>query len=227
MTWIRRHLTYANVVSTLALLAVLSTGTAYAAAKITGRQIAKDTITARNLHADSVGRSELAPKAVTGREVLDGSVTTKDLKDGVNKPALATHASAVSLNADLTGSFQLVATTQSSLAEWSGAYLGPITYPTSGSDQFYSNIVAMSVDYTGGGTGECRLVTRTPSGSESDRGLDVIGGAEGGRTTWTRSYFEWVTTHPIVRHFDLYCRATSGSLTLDKADLTVVAGETA
>ena len=56
---IRRHLTYANVVSTLCLFVLLG-GSAYAAAKITGRNVKNGSL--------------------TGRDVKNNSLTGKDVK---------------------------------------------------------------------------------------------------------------------------------------------------
>ncbi len=69
-----RHLTYANVAATLALLIAVSGGTAYAAAKlITGKQIAKHTISAANIKDKSLtsalfkkGTLKTGPRGVTG-----------------------------------------------------------------------------------------------------------------------------------------------------------------
>jgi hypothetical protein len=52
---VRRRLTYANVVATLALMIAISGGTAYAASHlITGKQIAKGTISATNIKKHSL-----------------------------------------------------------------------------------------------------------------------------------------------------------------------------
>lgn len=63
----RRHLTYANVVATLALLLALGGGTAYAAAK---------------LAAGSVGSAQLRSNSVTSAKVRNGSLLAKDFKGG-------------------------------------------------------------------------------------------------------------------------------------------------
>jgi hypothetical protein len=60
----RRRLTYANVVSTLALFIAVSGGTAFAASKlIKGSQIAKGTITAANIKKNTLS-SKLFAKGV-------------------------------------------------------------------------------------------------------------------------------------------------------------------
>jgi hypothetical protein len=58
----RRHLTYANVISSICLFIVLG-GSAYAAATITGKQVQNNSL--------------------TGADVRNGSLTAKDLKRGV------------------------------------------------------------------------------------------------------------------------------------------------
>lgn len=74
----RRHLSYANVVSTLALCLVVGGGSAYAAAKLT-----------RN----SVKAKHIAPGAVASSDIKDRSVALKDLAADVTgrngEPGLA------------------------------------------------------------------------------------------------------------------------------------------
>jgi hypothetical protein len=59
---VRRHLSFANVCSALALLVALSTGGAYAASKlITGKQIKNGTITAADVKRQSLTASRFKP----------------------------------------------------------------------------------------------------------------------------------------------------------------------
>jgi hypothetical protein len=67
MSRLRERLTYANVISTLALFLVLGGGAAYAASHL-----------ARN----SVGTRQLKNNAVTGAKVMDGSLLAGDFKAG-------------------------------------------------------------------------------------------------------------------------------------------------
>jgi hypothetical protein len=77
----RRRLTYANVVSTLALVVAVSGGTAFAASKlITGKQIAKGTITAANIKSHSLlssnfkkGQIPAGPRGKTGSQGAAGT----------------------------------------------------------------------------------------------------------------------------------------------------------
>ena len=70
-----RHLTYANVVSTLCLFAVLG-GSAYAAAKITGKDVKNASLTGADVRNNSL----------TGRDVRNHSLTKKDIKGKLRGP---------------------------------------------------------------------------------------------------------------------------------------------
>jgi hypothetical protein len=84
-----KHLSYANVMSTLCLVLVICSGTALAAGTIRSRDIVngqvkaadlgRQQVTAAKIRDRSVGASKLATGAVTGTTVLDGSLTAADL----------------------------------------------------------------------------------------------------------------------------------------------------
>ena len=73
----RRHLTYSNVVATLALFLVLGGGIAVAAA----------------LKKNSVKSKQIAANAVKGSEIKNGAVTTDELADGAATGAKVDEAS--------------------------------------------------------------------------------------------------------------------------------------
>lgn len=73
---LRPRLSYANVVSTLCLFALLGGG-AYAATKLK-----KDTVGSKQLKAKSVKSAELADGAVIQTKLADGAVTSQKLADG-------------------------------------------------------------------------------------------------------------------------------------------------
>ncbi|MCB0875544.1 MAG: hypothetical protein R2718_03125 [Solirubrobacterales bacterium] len=85
-----RRLTYANVVSTLALFLALTGGAVYAASRIDTKNIAKNAVTtgkiapravtAKRLDADSVRAKQLARAAVGGTAIADGSVSPDKLE---------------------------------------------------------------------------------------------------------------------------------------------------
>jgi hypothetical protein len=72
---IRSQITYANVMSSIAVFLVLAGGAAYAARKIGSNQ----------LKANSVGTVKIKANAVTTRKIKKGAVTTVKLRDGAVK----------------------------------------------------------------------------------------------------------------------------------------------
>jgi hypothetical protein len=88
----RRHFTFANVTSLLALVIALSTGTAYAANTIFSTDIVDgevknvdihgSAVTSNKLHDNQVKNQDLAADAVDGSKVLDGSLTGFDVATG-------------------------------------------------------------------------------------------------------------------------------------------------
>lgn len=68
----RRHLTYANVVSSLCLFILLG-GSAYAAAALK-----RNSVTSSHIRNGQVKAADLAANAVTGPKVKDGSLTPAD-----------------------------------------------------------------------------------------------------------------------------------------------------
>ena len=75
----RPLLTYANVVSTLALVIALGGGTAYAAARIGSADIIDNSVQSRDLRDSHVRGRDLAAASVDGDKVLDGSLALADL----------------------------------------------------------------------------------------------------------------------------------------------------
>ncbi len=76
MTSIRRHLTYANIVSTIGLFLALGGATAFAA-----RQLAKSSVGARQLKKNAVTSAKIKNGAVRGSDLADGAVTGAKLGD--------------------------------------------------------------------------------------------------------------------------------------------------
>lgn len=74
MKHLREKLTYANVVSTIALFLVLSGGAALAAS-----QLAKNSVGTKQLKKNAVTAAKIKNGAVTGAKVKDGSLTGADL----------------------------------------------------------------------------------------------------------------------------------------------------
>lgn len=70
---LRKHLTYANVVSTLCLFLALG-GAAYA-----GTKLAKGSVGTNQLKAEAVTKAKLHPNSVNSKKVVDGSLTGEDI----------------------------------------------------------------------------------------------------------------------------------------------------
>jgi hypothetical protein len=107
---VRTQITYANVVSTLALFLVLGGGAAFAATKLTtsdikkgaiktkllaknavsSAKIASKAVKTRNIAPSAVGGGQLAADSVDGSKVLNGSLTPADLLGGASVVATAT-----------------------------------------------------------------------------------------------------------------------------------------
>jgi hypothetical protein len=85
---LRRHLTYANVISSLCLFLLLGGGAAYAAT-----QLAKGSVTTNAIKAEAVTKGKLAPNSVNSKKVVNGSLTGEDIASStLGKVPLATSA---------------------------------------------------------------------------------------------------------------------------------------
>lgn len=85
MKSVRKRLTYANVMSSLALFLVLAGGTAFAAAKL-----GKNTVGSKQLKANAVTAAKIKNGAVTGGKLAAGAVAGSQLGAGsVNESKLA------------------------------------------------------------------------------------------------------------------------------------------
>jgi hypothetical protein len=83
----RPKLTYANVVSTLALFLALSGGAVWAANKVTSKQIGKGAVKTKNLAKGAVKTKNLAKNAVKKKNLAKNAVTTAKLAKGAVKSA--------------------------------------------------------------------------------------------------------------------------------------------
>lgn len=82
MAWIRSRLTYANVMSTLALFLVLGGGAAYAAKKIGSNELRGGSVTTAKIKRRAVTTSKLAHEAVKTGRIAKGAVTWGRLANG-------------------------------------------------------------------------------------------------------------------------------------------------
>ena len=79
---LRARLTYANIVSTIALVAAVGGGTAYAATKIGTNQIRYHAVSGSKLASNAVTPSKIKNNAVTGTDIRKSTITASDVKDG-------------------------------------------------------------------------------------------------------------------------------------------------
>lgn len=110
MKQIRKRLTYANVMSSLAVFLLLGGATAFAASKIGANQlkansvktgkIVKEAVTTGKLKKNAVTNAKIADNSVTGSKVLDGSLTGSDINLGTlgKVPSAANADNAANLN---------------------------------------------------------------------------------------------------------------------------------
>ena len=88
----RKHLTYANVMATLAVAFTLGGGVAYAAntvfsedivdGEVKNADIASNAVTSNRIFPGSVTNTDIGENAVDGSKVLDGSLTGSDVASG-------------------------------------------------------------------------------------------------------------------------------------------------
>jgi hypothetical protein len=97
---VRRQLSYANVMSTIAVFAALGGG-AYAAATIGAKDIKRNAVRAKHIKKNQIASRHLKKGAVTNAKIAAGAITTGKLRDGAVTGAKVDEATlAVVPNAD-------------------------------------------------------------------------------------------------------------------------------
>jgi hypothetical protein len=101
MNRLRKHLTYANLTSTLALCIALGMGSAYAANQlapksigaaqlrpgaVTADKIRKNAVTAPKIEALAVKQGKIANGSVTGEKIADGVISSPKIANGAITP---------------------------------------------------------------------------------------------------------------------------------------------
>ena len=79
---LRPRMTYANVVSTIALVLAIGGGTAYAATKIGTRDIRYHAVTGSKLATNAVSASKIKSNAVSASDVRDNTLTSAEIRTG-------------------------------------------------------------------------------------------------------------------------------------------------
>jgi hypothetical protein len=81
---VRGRLTYANVVSTLALFLALSGGVVWASGKIGTKKLKTGAVTAGKIHRNAVTASKIQTNAVTGSKIKVGAISFAKMAAGTN-----------------------------------------------------------------------------------------------------------------------------------------------
>jgi hypothetical protein len=81
MRGLRRHITYANVVSTIALVLAVGGGAVYAASKVGPGGIRKNAIHSFHIKNKQVKRQDIAGGSINSRKVSNESLTGKDIRE--------------------------------------------------------------------------------------------------------------------------------------------------
>lgn len=81
MRRLRRHITYANVVSTIALVLAVGGGAVYAASKIGAESIRKNAIHSFHIKNKQVKRQDIAGGSINSRKVSNDSLNSKDVRE--------------------------------------------------------------------------------------------------------------------------------------------------
>jgi hypothetical protein len=79
---IRKRLTYANVMSSLAVFLVLGGGAAYAAKKIGSHDLRGGAVTTAKIKRNAVTRSKIKAEAISTAKIAKGAVTNARLAEG-------------------------------------------------------------------------------------------------------------------------------------------------
>lgn len=82
MARIRKHLTYANVMSSIAVFLVLGGGAAYAAKKISGNQLKGASVTTAKIKRGAITATKIRKGAVRANKISKGAVTNAKLANG-------------------------------------------------------------------------------------------------------------------------------------------------
>jgi hypothetical protein len=96
----RPRLTYANVISTVALFLALSGGVVYAAGKITAKQIAPNAVRSRQIKNGTVTSADVKDNGLTGQDIDEGTLGTVPNAASSTSAASATSADHAASSAD-------------------------------------------------------------------------------------------------------------------------------
>jgi len=176
---IRRHVTYANVMSSLAVFLILGGATAFAAIKKVGaNEIKANSIKTGKIVKEAVTEGKIKNLAVTEGKIADGAVTTNKLADNaVTTPKIAKDAvttEKIVNNAVTNGKIANDAVTNTKIAA-NAITQGKLATDSVGSSQL-KGITTVTATSTSVANGESVGVTATcPSGEVIAGGFETEG----------------------------------------------------
>jgi hypothetical protein len=186
---IRRHLTYANVMSSIAVFLMLGGATAFAATKIGANEIKANSIKTGKIVKEAVTAGKIKTGAVTESRIADGAVTTNKIADN------AVNTNKIANNAVTTTKILNDAVTGDKVKE---STLGTVPTATKAAEATkLSNVFVVKVDFTvASGAGNNTTATAScPAGTQG------IGG--GVRDDAFASTAAIVTSRPTIGEFGL------------------------
>lgn len=139
MKQLRQHLTYANVVATLALCLALGGATAFAAShlgknSVGSKQLKKNSVTAAKIKKNAVTTAKIKANAVTGAQVNEATLATVPSANSANLANQANEAKLANSLSPLEATHVVGAPGQpgfengSSNASFPGAQLNPVGF---------------------------------------------------------------------------------------------------
>jgi hypothetical protein len=147
---IRKRLTYANVMSSIAVFLILGGATAIAAKKIGTKQIKANAITTGKIKKNAVTKAKIKNGAIDGSKIADGSVTGSDINGPSTPFSQVVHRARGATQLVLTGAFQQLALSPANYTQLTGEddqFMGAldVTFPA-GCTQPRSVQAALSID---------------------------------------------------------------------------------
>jgi hypothetical protein len=175
MKRLRSKLTYANVISTLALFLALGGGAAFAASKIHTGNIAKGAVKTSKLHARAVSSGKLAVGAVRSNQIAGGAVSTPQIADGAVGSAQIGAGAVAPSNLQVPVFFPANPSGGSAAVPPEGA---AVAYPLANSTWLQKpgqlNVIfgaaTATLAYDGGGSGECIVAIEVGLQGQSENG---------------------------------------------------------
>jgi hypothetical protein len=168
----RRHLTYANVMATIAAFGVLAGGSAYAVSKIDTPDLANKAVTAKKLDTN----------AVTSKKVAAGAVESGDLAGRVQGVALA--GAKIASDGTVISWFNRLG--GAPVVQHAGVGVYRFGWPGTGVVNLYCSVqiatvetslggeAAAGVDVPHGGPAQPQVIVRDSSGNPVDRSFNYV-----------------------------------------------------